>query len=279
METQPASPFHLTPWVRRLLVANGVVYLLSITLFTGTWFTDLFAFSPLEAARKPWTFVTYMFVHVAFLHLVFDMLMLFFFGPRVERRMGGAAFARFYLLCGLGGPVMAFALSPFVPVTAFVGASGAAFGVALAFALYWPHARIFIFPLPLPVPVKYLVTLLVALEMIPLVTGVSGGVAQVAHLGGFLFALLYLKGEVYVDRRVRAAVEAETETPVLVPHQVSESEAEEAGTAPRPAEPSADEIAREMDRLLDKISEQGMSSLTIAERRLLHDMSRHMRRP
>lgn len=279
METQSASPFHLTPWVRRLLVANGVVYVLAITLFTGTWFTDLFAFSPLESARRPWTFVTYMFVHVAFLHLAFDMLMLFFFGPRVERRMGGAAFARFYLLCGLGGPVMAFALLPFLPVTALVGASGAAFGVALAFALYWPHARIFVFPLPVPVPVKYLVVILVAFEMIPLVTGVSGGLAQIAHLGGFLFALLYLKGENYVDRRVRAAVEAETETPVLVPHQVSESEAEEAGDAPRPAEPSRDDIVKEMDRLLDKISEQGMSSLTIAERRFLDDMSRHMRRP
>ncbi len=279
METQSAPPFHLTPWVRRLLVANGVVYVLSITLFTGTWFTDVFAFSPLEAARRPWTFVTYMFVHVAFLHLAFDMLMLFFFGPRVERRMGGAAFARFYLLCGLGGPVMAFALSPFVPITALVGASGAAFGVALAFALYWPHARIFIFPLPVPIPVKYLVALLVALEMIPLVIGVGGGVAQLAHLGGFLFALLYLKGEDYVDRRVRAAVEAEAETPVLVPHQVSESEAEQAGDAPAPAEPSRDDIVKEMDRLLDKISDQGMSSLTTVERRFLDDMSRHMRRP
>src|SRR5262245_34018510 len=97
------SPFSLTPWVRRILIANAVVYLLTITVFTGSWFYDLFAFRPSAADVQPWTFFTYMFVHAGFLHLAFNMLTLFFFGPAVEERMGSWQFLRYYLACGLGG--------------------------------------------------------------------------------------------------------------------------------------------------------------------------------
>ncbi|MCH8938128.1 MAG: rhomboid family intramembrane serine protease, partial [Gemmatimonadetes bacterium] len=97
------SPFSVTPWVRRLLVANAVVYLLTITVFTGRWFFDLAAFSPSLVLQQPWTLMTYMFVHGGFFHLAFNMLMLFFFGRDVEDWLGGTAFARYYLFCGLGG--------------------------------------------------------------------------------------------------------------------------------------------------------------------------------
>lgn len=279
MGMQGVPPIRLTPWVRRFLAANGVIYLASITLFTGPWFRDLVAFAPLRAGDRPWTFATYMFLHAGFLQLAFNMLMLLFFGPRVERRMGGAAFARFYLLCGLGGPVLAFGLALVANVDPFIGASAAVFGVALAFALYWPQARIFVFPMPIPLPIKYLVGVLVLLDMMPLAAGIGDGVGQLAHLGGLLFALLYLKGEVFVERRTRRATEESREMPVLVPHQLAGAEeAEEHPSRPAPAAPSSpDDIAREMDRVLDKISKEGMASLTAAERRFLDEMSRHMR--
>lgn len=279
MRSVSPSPFQLTPWVRRLLAANAVVYLLSITVFTGAWFGDVFAFSPLAAAARPWTFLTYMFVHDGFLHLAFNMLMLFFFGPGVERRMGGVAFARYYLLCGLGGPVLAFGLSLFMDVAPFIGASAAVFGVALAFAMYWPHARIFVFPLPFPVPVRYLVGFLVVLDMVPLVLGINDGIAHLAHLGGFLFGLLYLKGEDLVERRTRSAVSSQPETPVLVHRLAAKAEEEHpAEPPPPPIGPTHEEISEEMDRVLDKISQHGLSSLTAAERRFLDDMSRQMRK-
>jgi membrane associated rhomboid family serine protease len=277
MQTSP-SPFRLTPWVRRLLAANAAVYFLSISLFTGPWFEGLLAFQPLQAASKPWTFGTYMFVHAGFLHLAFNMLMLFFFGPPVERKMGGTAFMRYYLLCGLGGPVLAFGVSLVAPVGPFVGASAAVFGIALAFAMYWPNARIFVFPLPFPVPVKYLVAFLVTIDLLPLVARGNDGVSQLAHLGGLLFGLLYLKGELLVERRVRPVVAQDTETPVLVAHgdAVNEEGATESSAAP---ESEPEDVQKEMDRLLDKISEWGLSSLTAAERRFLDDMSRQMREP
>src|SRR5262245_35890551 len=141
------SPFSLTPWVRRILVANAVAYLLTITVFTGPWFYDLFAFRPSAADVHPWTFLTYMFVHAGFLHLAFNMLMVFFFGPAVEDRMGGWPFVRYYALCGLGGAVLSFVLMLFTPVGAVLGASAAALGVALAFAFYWPETPVYVFPL------------------------------------------------------------------------------------------------------------------------------------
>jgi len=85
--TSPSS-FFVTPWVRRLLAANVVVYLLSVTVFTGLWFANLVAFSPAGAADRPWTFGTYLFAHAGLLHLAVNMLVLLMFGPAVERRMG-----------------------------------------------------------------------------------------------------------------------------------------------------------------------------------------------
>src|SRR3970282_616500 len=105
-EMDGRSTFALTPWVRRVIAANAVVYLLTITVFTGSWFFRTFAFAPSTALAQPWTFVTYTLVHAGFLHLAFNMLMLFFFGPAVEERMGGRAFLPYYLVCGRRGVVV-----------------------------------------------------------------------------------------------------------------------------------------------------------------------------
>ena len=85
----PQRMYGLTTWVRRLLVANLLVFLIQKTLFVDSTFIKAFAFSPLLAWKQPWTFVTYMFLHAGIVHLAFNMLMLFFFGPSVDERMGG----------------------------------------------------------------------------------------------------------------------------------------------------------------------------------------------
>src|SRR3989441_2243051 len=107
----PQRMYGLTPWVRRLLVANLLVFLVQSTLFTNPDYSNAFAFSPQTAWEHPWTFVTYMFLHAGILHLVLNMLMLFFFGPSVEDRMGGRVFVLFYLLCGIGGGGASFLFS------------------------------------------------------------------------------------------------------------------------------------------------------------------------
>ncbi len=101
-QSQPRqSPFSLTPWVKGLIVANVIVYFLTITVFTGAWVTDLLAFYPTQVGVRWWTFFTYMFVHGGFLHLVFNMLLLYFFGPALEERMRGSGFGRKIALTGI----------------------------------------------------------------------------------------------------------------------------------------------------------------------------------
>lgn len=279
------TAFRLTPWVRRLLVANGVVWLLGITVFTGPWYRETLAFSPGGAVAQPWTLLTYMFAHQGFLHLAFNLMLLAFFGPPVERRMGSGAFARFYVMCGLGAPILAYAMSLVTPIAPFTGASAAVFGVAVAFAYAWPEARVYIFPFPAAIPVVWLVTFFVALDVLPMVFGVQDGVAHLAHLGGLMFGLVYLKAQALRERPARQPdPEQGPMLRILVPHRAEEqmAEAEEAiipesRQLPPPRQPTRDEIAAEMNRVLDKISASGLKSLSPAERRFLDDQSRKMR--
>jgi len=268
------SPLSLTPWVRRLIIANAVVYLLTITVFTGGWFVQAFSFAPLAAARQPWTILTYMFIHTGFLHLAFNLLALFFFGPAVEEHMGGWPFLRYYLLCGLGGAALSFAFVVMSPAP-IIGASAAVYGVSLAFAYYWPNAPVYVFPFPFPIRVKWLVTVIAALDLVMAWSRAGDGVAHLAHLGGFLVGFIYLKAESFLEQRARGTKEERSEARVLV-HPSAEVALQR--EAPQTRRDREDATQREIDRVLDKISAKGMGSLTAEERRFLNDQSRFRRK-
>jgi len=273
-EPNRGSPLSLTPWVRRLLVINAVVYLLQLTVFMGAWFGQTFAFSPSTALTQPWTFVSYMFVHNGFLHIAFNMLMLFFFGPAVEERMGSTSFVRYYLLCGLGGAAFSFLINIVIPVRPFVGASAAVFGVALAFAIHWPNLRIFIFPIPVAIKAKWLIIGLVTFDLVMALTRANDGVARFAHLGGFLMGFLYFKGLPLMADRVARSQPTERPVKVLVHPSAAE---ENAGDEQTPGAPPKRSPMDEVDRVLDKIVEHGMDSLTEEERKLLAERSEELR--
>src|SRR5690625_114046 len=110
--------YRLTPWVKRLLIANTAVFLLLILVPA---LGPHLAFRPSRVLFQPWTLVTYMFVHGGFLHLFFNMIGLFFFGPPLEERWGSREFFKYYLICGLGGAVLSFFFGMYGAV---VGASG-----------------------------------------------------------------------------------------------------------------------------------------------------------
>ena len=107
----------MTPWVIRLLTANVVVYFLTASM---PRVAELLAFVPAVAYQRPWTVVTYMFVHGSFTHLLFNMIGLFFFGPRIEDRLGERSFLFLYFLAGLGGalfflrPICLFLISSLI---------------------------------------------------------------------------------------------------------------------------------------------------------------------
>ena len=272
----PQRMFGMTPWVRRLLVANLLVFLCQKTVLVDPRFQAMFGFEPLFAVARPWTFVTYMFLHGGLLHLAFNMLALFMFGPPVEERMGGRPFLTYYTLCGLGGAAFSFLLMQVRPVDhPIVGASAAIYGVLLAFAWAWPDQPIYVFPFPAPIPAKWLVTFAVAISLVLALLDMSRGVAHLAHLGGFATGFLYLKVADWrlaqAERQVRR-----TAQPSVVVQSARTAGGSETVRKRRPP-PERDPAAAEIDRVLDKISARGIESLTPAERHFLSETSRKMR--
>jgi membrane associated rhomboid family serine protease len=181
----------VTPWVKRLIIANVAVFIATAAMpALYGWL----ALVPFAILARPWTLFTYMFVHADFWHILFNMLGLFFFGPRLEIHLGERDFALLYFLSGLGGAVLSFF---FAPTAAVVGASGAVFGILLGFARYWPHEPVYIWGV-LPVPARVLVAAMAALSTYFGITGSGGNIAHFAHLGGFVAGWLFLR---FHDRR------------------------------------------------------------------------------
>jgi len=269
------TPFLVTRWVRRLLVANGIVYLLQLTVFTSPWLVEVFGFRPSAVLSHPWSVLSYAFLHHDFLHIFFNMLALFMFGPMVEDRLEGGRFVRLYVVSALGGALLSLALLPLAGDAVIIGASAAVFGVMLAFVLEWPDAPIFVFPLPVPVKAKWLILFFAAVNVLPLALQVHDGVAHLAHLGGFGAAFLYLRGgRLFGGVRHRTAVA--TGSAVLVHPSAAHLGRRSApfGLRRRGADPKA---LKEVDRVLDKISAGGLSSLTPEERRFLDEMSKRFK--
>lgn len=186
----------MTPGVRGLLVANVAMYLVT-TAYPGI--VSALMLVPVLIPVRPWTVVTYMFLHAGLWHLVFNMLALYFFGPRVEARIGTRQFFGLYGVSGLVGAVT----SLITPSAAIVGASAAIFGVMLAYARYWPRDLILVW-FVVPIQARWFVIGMTVLSLYAGFGGAQPGVAHFAHLGGFLGGWLYLRWFEYRSGRARA---------------------------------------------------------------------------
>lgn len=268
--------FRFTPWVRRILAVNIGVFFLQETIFTGRWAIETFGFAPAQTLTRPWSAFTYMFLHGGFIHLAVNMLMLFIFGAAVEERLGSRAFARYYVVCGLGGAGLSLLLGPALGVGQIpvIGASGAVLGVALAFAYFWPDAPVFVLPFPIPIKVKWLVAFLAVMNLVSAINTAQHGVAYLAHLGGFAAGYLFLKLRTGSPGGNEARVPRVVPTKVLV-HPAARRRAE----VPPPADRSGPARHRkELDRVLEKISAEGVESLSDDERQLLLEESERLRK-
>lgn len=272
------GPFaaHLTPWVGRLLAANfGVWLVMALGILPARLAGDLFGFSVATVLTRPWSPVTYMFVHGGFMHVLFNMVGVFFFGPPLEREMGGAAFIRFYLICGIGAALTALLLIGLIGTPLVIGASGAVFGVMLAFAWKWPDAPIYIWGI-LPVKAKWLVGVLgLGALWATMQAGRAGGVAHWAHLGGLVTAVVYLKYGERIAARWRTSRRGRRDAG----RRRSSGEGavtRDIGSARRRGRAAGDDLD-EVDRILDKIREHGLDALSPDEQAFLDRMSREYR--
>lgn len=266
--------FQMTPWVKRLLIANVVVYFL--TLVAPGFFLEWFSFQPAEILWQPWGIATYMFLHGDFWHLFFNMLVLFFFGPPLEGRWGSKEFLKYYAICGLGGAALGFV---FAPTSMVIGASAAVYGIMLAFAMNWPDAPIYIYGI-FPVKAKWLMAFLFGLTLWGMFSGPGSSVAHFAHLGGILTGFIYLKQDWRGAEKLGKLKKKATRRRrlAIVPRDDGEEEEEEAaGSHARGRSAEEEALLDAVDQVLDKISAQGMASLTAEERRLLDEVSRRRR--
>ena len=249
--------FHpVTPNVRILLFATIGAYFLQQT---ADVVYPLFVYVPYLVLRRPWTIITYMFLHGGTMHLVFNMLGLYFFGPRVEERLGSRNFLFLYFISGITGAL----LSLFTSLGAqIVGASAGIFGVMLAFAWFWPDEPIHIYGI-IPIKARTLVIITTLLSLWSQFGGVRGNVAHFAHLGGYLGAFLYLK---WLDRKRGQFKKRATSGPPVRELVFSKK--------PDVDLQKVHEVNREeVNRILDKISAHGMSSLTPQERMFLSNFA------
>jgi membrane associated rhomboid family serine protease len=266
----------VTPWVGRLLVANLFAFLLQKTVFPAH--IDLFGFNPVAVWSHPWTLITYQFVHENILHLAFNMVALYFFGPPVEARLGGRRFLWFYLLCGLGGAALAGVLSAVIYLKLLVGASAAVLGIAVAFAWYWPDAPVMVFPFPEPFAAKWLVTFYVGISLALVWLSSAMGISHLAHLGGIGTALLLLKTADWRSSRHERQLRKSAVPDAVVKSAALVARSSDPVRRSSPVQGrSPDRTQAEVDRVLDKISASGINSLTPAERKFLAEMSRRMR--
>ena len=190
------GPGPVTPAVKAIIFANIGLFVVSqfyprIALYLGV--------IPEAVLERGWLWqlATYMFLHADAMHILFNMLGVWMFGVELERTWGTRFFSRFYAVTGVGAGITVV-LASLLPITALrmtyeavtIGASGALYGLLMAFAIYFPNRPILMFLL-FPVPAKYFVMILGALAFM---FSPGGGVSNSAHLGGLLFGYLYLKG-------------------------------------------------------------------------------------
>ena len=209
-------------------------------------------FVPSMALYRPWSIVTYMFLHGGLMHILFNMLGLYFFGPAVETRLGSQRFTWLYFISGISGAIASFFFAAHAPI---IGASAGVFGVMLGFAWFWPDTPILIWGI-IPVPARILVIITTIMSLYFGVTGAQSGVAHFAHLGGYAGAYLYLRR----FERVRLAFKRRAKTAPV--EATKKLEAWKSIDVAKIHEVNRDQV----NRILDKISAKGIGSLTPEER-------------
>jgi membrane associated rhomboid family serine protease len=291
--------------VQVLIALNAAILFLQWTLVSDADAFATLGFHEGSLPRALWTSVSYMFVHFGLWHLVVNMYALYVFGPRLETVMGTRAFSLYYLWCGIGGAV---AHLLFVRTGVLIGASAAVLGVMFGYAQQWPDEEVALFGV-VPMRAWTMVMLFAATNLAlglldaETATGTGGWHAYLAHAGGLAFGWLYMRTPpaASIERlrqRISPAPDYQDETPRAIPRTlpraraqrdevdevVAESKAiaaQQPRVTPRAVAPTrsrTESRTTALDQVLDKISAQGLGSLTVAERAVLDEMSNRLRR-
>lgn len=283
------------PVIKTLLIINGAVFFLQIitqnivvgnTLLSNylTRYFGLIPFNHPVLSFMPWQLITYQFLHGDFMHIFFNMLMLWMFGMEIENNLGSRKFLVFYLLAGIGGGLLQLFLgSGGGPI---IGASGAVYGIMVAFAMFFPDRMIYVYLL-IPVKAKYLIVGMMVIEFLSV--GNGDFTAHLAHLGGAIVGFLFI----YYDRQYNFNVDkifnlfqsnksysqsnSDTFKKRSSGFGFGKKDVEEADFYEINAKEKkeADKVDQEIiDDILDKISRSGYQNLTEREKKILFEASK-----
>jgi len=241
-----------------------------------------------------WQLISYQFIHGGFMHLFFNLFALWMFGAELEEMWGSKKFLSYYLLCGIGAGLVQLFIAPlFSDPAPTIGASGAIYGILLAFGLTFPDRPIFMFPLFIPIPAKFFVIIFAGIELLTGVTSSGGGVAHFAHLGGAFTGFLLIK---FGDRmglfrffenlfKPKQTVYKPESSPHgsnvyranwTTPYKVQEQQKNDVSTNIFYVD--GEEVTqRRIDEILDKISASGYQNLTDREKRILFELSQKIK--
>jgi membrane associated rhomboid family serine protease len=191
----PQSQFTLfPPAIKHILIVNVIFFIGAMTPGVDTFLSNLALYPLFSGMFMPFQLVTYMFLHANFGHIFFNLFALWMFGQAIEHAWGTRRFAMYYFATGIGAGILQLLVGvlglSYAPV---VGASGAVYGILLAFGMMYPNNYIMLLIPPIPIKAKYFVLIFGALELISGVTNLNSGIAHFAHLGGMVFGYILIR--------------------------------------------------------------------------------------
>jgi membrane associated rhomboid family serine protease len=290
---------YFPPVIRNLIIINVVVFLIQllgeqvmignaqVAYLLDRWF----ALNPLSGSNtygipyhfQIWQLISYQFMHGGFSHIFFNMLFLWMFGMEIENFWGSKRFLTFYLTCGVVAGIFQLVLPALFdePLGPTIGASGAIFGVLVAFGMLFPDRYIFLYFL-IPIKAKYFIVLSIILEFYSIPSG--GNVAHIAHLGGalagFILVLIYKRPTVYKDP---FASSSKGNSNIFDSFKNASNvfkkkdDAEDANYYEIKGDKKEPDISQEeIDKILDKISQSGYQNLSEREKKVLFEASKRM---
>lgn len=296
---------------KNLLIINVLMFIATLVLrqVTGTDLTSLLGLHFVLADDFHfYQLFTYLFMHGGWTHIILNMFMLWMFGAVVESRWGAKRYLFYYIFCGVGAGLcqelvqyvqflnqgltnyeMVNIGTSVIPVSQYlnywttVGASGAIYGLLLAFGMMFPNERMFIIPIPVPIKAKWIIVGSIAVEFFSGIGTNSDGVAHMAHLGGMVFGILLI---LYWRRQARRTYYGDGGSRMFgnmqqrwKTYQNKRNTNQHYTTGNPDWDYNANKRAtqEEVDRILDKIKKSGYDSLTKSEKQTLFEQSRHDR--
>lgn len=204
---QPTIRFgpELTPIVKLLMIANGSIFVITYLLaaLADIYVLAWLGLRPYDVTHslRIWQLGTYMFLHGGFFHILFNMFALWMFGSDLEKSWGSDKFLFYYFLTGIGAGLCDVLVHPSA-TSVTIGASGAVYGLLLAFGMTYPDRPILIY-FVIPIKAKYFVMIIGGIAFLSAVGSSGSGISHIAHLGGMIFGYLYLRGGTLFRTRLR----------------------------------------------------------------------------